>query len=153
MDLTGTYRFEATPQEVWDLLMDTESIASCLPGCRELRPSGPDKYDLELVAGVAAVSGTFKATIAIEEKQPPLSYKLRVDANGRPGFVRGQAFVTLIGENDGTYVNVAASADVGGTVARVGQRLLEGVARMTMERFYGCLAQRVQRVRIPGAQR
>jgi carbon monoxide dehydrogenase subunit G len=123
--------------------MNTEAIAACLPGCRGLRPSGPDQYNLELVAGVAAISGTFNATIAIEDKQPPVSYKLRVNANGRPGFVRGHAFVTLVGENNATTVNVAASADVGGTVARVGQRLLEGVARMTMERFYGCLAQRV----------
>jgi len=143
MDLTATYRFEAAPDKVWDLLMDTEAIAGCLPGCRGLRPSGTDKYDLELVAGVAAVSGTFNATIAIEKKQPPISYAMRVDANGRPGFVRGQALVTLVAENNGTNVNVAASADVGGTVARVGQRLLDGVARMTMERFFGCLAQRV----------
>src|SRR5262245_54656294 len=131
MDLTATYRFEAPPEHVWELLMDTEAIAGCLPGCRGLRPSGPDKYDLELVAGVAAVSGTFNATIAIDEKQPPVSYKMRVDANGRPGFVRGQALVTLVAEDNGTNVNVTASADVGGMVARVGQRLLDGVARMT----------------------
>jgi carbon monoxide dehydrogenase subunit G len=67
-----------------------------------------------------------------------------MDANGRPGFVRGEAIVTLVPDNDGTNVNVAATADVGGTIARVGQRLLEGVARMTMERFYGCLAQRLK---------
>ena len=90
------------------------------------------------------MSGTFNATIAIEDKQPTESYKLTVDANGRPGFVRGQAVVTLVAENNGTNVNVAASADVGGTIARVGQRLIEGVARMTMERFYGCLSQRLK---------
>lgn len=145
MELTATYRFEAPPQQVWDLLMDTGAIAACMPGCRGLRPTGPDKYDLELVAGVAAVSGTFNATIAIEDKQPTTSYKLRMDANGRPGFVRGEAIVTLVPDNDSTNVNVAATANVGGTIARVGQRLLEGVARMTMERFYGCLAQQLKR--------
>ncbi len=90
------------------------------------------------------MSGTFNATIAIEDKQPAESYKLRVDANGRPGFVRGQALVTLVADNNGTNVNVAATADVGGTIARVGQRLLDGVARMTMERFYGCLAKKLE---------
>ena len=148
MDLTATYRFEAPPQQVWDLLMDTDAIAACLPGCRGLRPSGPDQYDLEFVAGVAAVSGTFNATIAIEDKQPAESYKLRVDANGRPGFVRGQALVTLVADSNGTSVNVAATADVGGTIARVGQRLLEGVARMTMERFYGCLAKKLEPTKV-----
>jgi hypothetical protein len=143
MDLSATYRFDAPPEQVWDLLMNTDAIAGCLPGCRGLRPSGPDKYDLELVAGVAAVSGTFNATIAIEDKRPTESYKLTVDAHGRPGFVRGRAVVTLVAENNGTNVNVAASADVGGTIARVGQRLIEGVARMTMERFYGCLAKKL----------
>ena len=144
MELTATYRFEAPPQQVWDLLMDTGAIAACLPGCRGLRPTGPDKYDLELVAGVAAISGTFNATIAIEDKQPTTYYQLRMDAHGRPGFVRGAAIVTLVPDDDGTSVNVAATAEVGGTIARVGQRLLEGVARMTMERFYGCLAQRLK---------
>jgi carbon monoxide dehydrogenase subunit G len=143
MNIDATYRFEAPPPRVWDALMDTEIIAACLPGCRGLRPAGPDRFETELVAGVAAVSGNFKATMTLKDPRPPDSYRLLVDAAGRPGFVRGEAQVTLAADAGGTSVTIAAHADVGGTMARVGQRLLEGVARMTMDRFYGCLARRV----------
>ena len=144
MELSATYTFKAPATRVWAVLMDTEAIAGCLPRCRGLRPLGDDRYDAELVAGVAAISGNFKATIALEDKQPPHSYRLVVDANGRPGFVRGQAAFVLTEQDAGTSVQITATADVGGLIARVGQRLLEGVARMTMDQFYGCLAKRIE---------
>ncbi len=140
MDITADYTFNAPPSRVWEVLMDTDAIARCLPGCRELRPIGDDRYEAELVAGVSAVSGEFKAEMALQDKQAPSSYKLVIDATGRPGFVKGQALVTLTPTDQGTNVHIAASADVGGMIARVGQRLLEGVARMSMDKFYGCLA-------------
>lgn len=142
MDLTATYEFNAPVQTVWDLLMDTEAVAGCLPGCRGLTPIGPDRYEASLAVAVAAVSGDFKGTVALEDKVPPQSYKLVVDGSGRAGFVKGQALVTLVPAGDRTSVQIAAHADVGGMIARVGQRLLEGVARMTMDRFYACLAKR-----------
>ncbi len=149
MDISATYTFNAPPSNVWDVLMDTNAIASCLPGCKGFRPLGDDRYEAELVAGVAAVSGDFKATIALQEKQPPNSYKLSVEASGRPGFVKGHARVTLTPQEDKTSVQIVANADAGGTIARVGQRLLEGVARMSMDRFFGCLAKRIEQASPP----
>lgn len=143
MDLTATYLFQAPAQQVWDLLMDTEAVGGCLPGCRGLRPLGEDRYETELAVAVAAISGNFKGTIALNDKMPPHSYRLLVEGSGRPGFVKGEAMVTLLAEGDRTSVQIAAHADAGGTIARVGQRLLEGVARMTMDRFFGCLMARV----------
>ena len=142
MEITATYRFPAPVSEVWGLLMDPDAIAACLPGCRELRPIGDDRYQADLTIGVAAVSGSFSVTIALVDKVPPYSYGLSVEAAGKPGFVRGSATTVLSAEEGATVVTVTADAEVGGLVARVGQRLLEGVARMTMDRFYGCLAKR-----------
>jgi carbon monoxide dehydrogenase subunit G len=68
---------------------------------------------------------------------------LTVEATGKPGFARGSAAIVLSPEEGGTAVVVTAQAEVGGLIARVGQRLIEGVARMNMDRFYGCLAKRV----------
>lgn len=144
MDLTATYEFNAPVQKVWDLLMDTEAVAGCLPGCRGLTPIGPDRYEASLAVAVAAVSGDFKGTVALEDKVPTQSYKLVVDGSGRAGFVKGHALVTLVPAGDRTSVQIAAHADVGGMIARVGQRLLEGVGRMTMDRFYACLAKRAE---------
>ena len=140
MDITGTYTFNASRDRVWALLMDVDDIAGCLPGCKGFRALGDNRYEAELSAGVAAVSGDFKATIALVDQQPPQAYTLRVDANGRPGFVKGEALVTLSGEGDQTTVSIAAKAEAGGMIARVGQRLIEGVARMSMDRFFGCLS-------------
>lgn len=144
MELASTYTFPAPQQAVWDLLMDTSIIASCVPGCRELRPIGDDRYKAELAVTVAAISGNFDATVALEDKVPPNSYRLVVDGTGRIGFVKGTARIELEPAASGTIVRVAASAEAGGAVARVGQRLLEGVGRMTMDRFFACMASKIQ---------
>ena len=143
MQLAATYKFPATPQQVWTLLMDPEAIKSCLPGCKELRPTGDNRYQAEITIGVAAVTGTFTSTVTLSELQPPQSYRLSVDATGKTGFAKGSATVVLKPTPEGTAVEVTASAEVGGLVARVGQRLIDGVARMTMDRFFGCLATRL----------
>jgi uncharacterized protein len=143
MDITATYSFAAPAADVWNLLMDPGAICACLPGCRELRPVGDDRYHADLTIGVASVSGLFTVTIVLTDKVPPHSYRLNVEATGKPGFVRGSATIALSPEDGGTAVRVTANAEVGGLVARVGQRLLDGVARMTMDRFYGCLAKRL----------
>jgi uncharacterized protein len=143
MEITGTYRFTAAPQVVWNLLMDPDAIKSCVPGCREITPIGEGTYQAEMTIGVAAVSGTFAATITLSDLEPPRSYRLTVDATGKPGFAKGTATVVLTAVAEGTEVGVTASAEVGGLIARVGQRLIDGVARMTMDRFFGCLASRL----------
>src|SRR5258707_4615899 len=130
MKLIATYSFPAPPSQVWSQLMDPDAIASCLPGCRELRPLGDDRYEAELTVGVAAISGTFKASIALLEKLPPHSYRLQVEATGKPGFARGSAAIVLTPEQGGTAVTVTAQADVGGLIARVWQRMIGGVARI-----------------------
>ena len=139
MHLSASYVFNAPAEAVWALLMDTERVGGCLPGCKGLRPIGDDRYEADLAVAVAAISGDFKGTIALQDKNPPRSYRLIVEGSGRPGFVKGNAQVTLVPDGDRTTVQIEADAEVGGMIARVGQRLLEGVARMTMDRFYGCL--------------
>lgn len=145
MNLTAAYTFDAPIERAWNLLMDTDAIASCLPGCRGLEPLGNDRYEVELGIAIAAISGGFTGTVALEDKIPPHSYTLAFDGSGRQGFVKGRAVVTLAPDGDRTAISIAAHADVGGTIARVGQRLLEGVARTTMDRFYACIAKQLPR--------
>jgi carbon monoxide dehydrogenase subunit G len=143
MEINGTYTFDGPIDAVWALLMDTSAIAGCVPGCRELRALGDDRFRAELSVPVAAVTGQFDATISLEGKIPPRAYTLNVQATGRPGFVRGQAVVTLAPEQERTEVHVLTVADVGGAIARVGQRLLEGAGRMMMDRFFECLKKKL----------
>ena len=140
MELNASYEFQAPLERAWAMLMDTDAIGACLPGCRGLTPIGLDRYEVELGVTVAAIAGSFKGTVALEDKAAPNSYTLRVEGSGRQGFIKGRARVALAADGDRTRIDIAAHAEVGGMIARVGQRLLEGVARTMMDRFYACLA-------------
>jgi carbon monoxide dehydrogenase subunit G len=139
MDLSATYTFAAPPAAVWNLLNDMDAVASCLPGCERLEPIGEDRYRAELTLAVAAVSGRYSGTVAIVDKRPPNSYRLLVEGTGTSGFVKGEATVELVGEQETTLVKVAGQGQVGGLIARVGQRLLSSVSKMMMDRFFGCM--------------
>jgi carbon monoxide dehydrogenase subunit G len=144
MHLSATYVFNAPIETVWALLMDTGRIAGCLPGCTGLRPIGEDRYEAELAVVVAAISGNFKGTVALKDKDAPRSYRLLVEGSGRPGFVKGTAQISLTPNDAQTTVQIEADAEAGGMIARVGQRLLEGVGRMMMDRFFGCLSKQAE---------
>jgi carbon monoxide dehydrogenase subunit G len=143
MDLSESYTFAAPPATVWNLLIDPDVVAACLPGCDRLEPIGEDQYRAALTLAVAAVSGSYTGTISILDKRPPHSYRLVVEGTGKPGFVKGEATVELVEDNDSTIVNVKGSGQVGGLIARVGQRLLGSVSKMMMDRFFACLQSKV----------
>ena len=144
MELTAQYKFLGTPAHVWDLLMDPQAISSCLPGCEAFEPLGEDRYRVVLTAGVAAITGSFEGTVEMADKDPPVSYRLTVDGRGRPGFVKGEATVTLVDDDGGVTIRVAGVAQAGGLIAQVGQRLLGATARMMMDRFFHCLQSRLR---------
>lgn len=139
MELSATYRFAAPPEAVWRLLTDPEVVASCLPGCDRLEPLGDDRYRAELTLAVAAVSGHYTGTIALVDQHPPRSYRMLIDGSGKAGFVKGEATVELVGDAEATAVTVTGQGQVGGLIARVGQRLLGTVSKMMMDRFFACL--------------
>ncbi len=143
MQLSSTYTFDAPRQIVWDLLIDPAAVADCLPGCESLEPTGDDSYTAILLVGIASVTGRYEARVTIADKVRPESYRLIVDGKGRPGFVRGEAGVELTEDTDGqTVVSVDGRGQIGGTIARVGQRLVGAVGKTMMDRFFNCLAQK-----------
>jgi hypothetical protein len=143
MDLKAHYTFDAPLERVWDLLMDPHAIGACIPGCHRFAPAGKDRYRVVLNAAVAAVSGSFEGTVVVKDKHPPHSYRLLIDASGKPGFAKGESTVTLVPEGTRVRVDVVATMTVGGLVAQVGQRLMGGTARLMMDRFFKCLQSKV----------
>jgi carbon monoxide dehydrogenase subunit G len=139
MDLTGSYSFPAPPERVWQLLMDPSAIAGCIPGCESLEADGEDRYRARLTVALAAITGTYDGTVVISDKVPYDSYTLGVEGQGKPGFVKGVAKITLRPEGGSTTLNLAAALDAGGPIARVGQRLIGSVAKMMQDRFFACL--------------
>ena len=152
MELAATYHFPKPPDEVWAALMDPQTLAGCIPGCRSLEPDGADRYRAAVTIRIGPVGGQFAAAVALADLDPPRSYRMSIDGSGSIGFASGTAFVTLTpagdGGNDGdggggTAVSVRAEVQVGGPAARVGQRMIGSVAKGMLDRFFGCLVESV----------
>jgi len=119
--------------------MDPAAIATCIPGCESLEPDGEDRYRARLTIALAAITGSYEGTVVISEKVAPVSYRLTVEGQGRPGFVKGSAAIALRPEGGGTVIEVSGTVQTGGPLARVGQRLIAGVSKMMQDRFFACL--------------
>ena len=143
MNIQNSYSFDAPPQAVWDLLIDIDAVAACLPGCESMDPIGDNTYRAVLTMGIAAITGRYEGTVEMRDLEPPRSYRLAVEGRGKPGFVTGGAAISLTAIDGGTRVAVDGTVQVGGTIARVGQRLIGSVAKMMMDRFFACLQERL----------
>ena len=139
MEISGTYTFNAPLERVWTLLMDTAVLSSCIPGCDRFEPDGENRYKVTLTVGLAAITGTYDGTVELTDIMPQTSYGLVVEGQGRPGFVKGRSAVVLRQDGEATAVEVNAHVQTGGAIARLGQRLVGGVAKMMMDRFFACL--------------
>jgi carbon monoxide dehydrogenase subunit G len=143
MDIAGSYTFNASPERVWDLLMDPAVIASCIPGCEKLEPDGEDRFRARLNVALAAITGSYDGTVTLADKMPPNSYRLIVEGQGKPGFVKGSATISLRADGATTIVDVGGTVQTGGPIARLGQRLIGNVSKMMQDRFFACLQGKV----------
>ena len=143
MDIAASYTFNAPRERVWNLLMDPGVIASCIPGCDRFDPDGEDRYRTRLTVALAAVTGTYDGLVVLSDKVPLTSYRLTGEGQSRAGFVKGSSSITLRDDGDSTVVDVTAAVETGGTIARVGQRIIGGVSRMMLDRFFGCLQAKI----------
>ena len=139
MELSGSYIFPHPPARVWDLLMDPAVIASCIPGCDRFEPDGEDRYRARLTVALAAITGTYEGTVTLADKVPLAAFRLIAEGQGRPGFVNADAGISLRADGAATIVDVAATVQTRGAIARLGQRLVGGVSQMMMDRFFTCL--------------
>jgi uncharacterized protein len=137
MKLEGSYTIAAPRQTVWEAFLDPERLRQAIPGCEKLEKVGEDEYKATLKAGVGAVKGTFEGKVRLFELQPPQSYRMAVEGSGGPGFLRGEAVMTLSdGADGGTTISYTADVQVGGLIAGVGQRMLGGVSKMMADQFF-----------------
>ena len=139
MKVTGSYQFNTTAPKVWAVLTDSKALARCIPGCEGLDPLGNDEYQAVMTVGIGPIKGRYNAKISMRDQVPHQSYRLGIQGTGTGGFVNGDAVITLIEENGKTTVRVDGDSQVGGTVARVGQRMMDSAAKMMMDRFFSCL--------------
>ena len=143
MDIFGSYTFNAPIDRVWDLLMDPNAISSCIPGCDRFEADGEDRYKITLSVAMAAITGTYQGTVELTDKTLHESYRLVMEGHGRPGFVKGTSVIALRAAGEATAVDVSGAVHTGGPIARLGQRLIGGVAKMTLDRFFACLQKKL----------
>jgi len=139
--LSGSYEIGAPRETVWGAMTEPESLKGCIPGCQRLDDLGDGNYEASISASLGPVRGNFSARVSIRDWNPYDSYTMIVSANGAPGFVNGEAFISLAERDDLTVVNVDGDGQAGGLLARVGQRMMESVGRNMMDRFFNCLAE------------
>ncbi len=114
-------------------------LRRCIPGCESLEKTGQDTYAAIMKAGVGMVKGTFKGNVKLAEMRPPEHYRLEVDGKGAPGFVKGTGDFDLEEQGGATLIRYAGEMQVGGTIAGIGQRMIQGAARMMAARFFTAL--------------
>jgi uncharacterized protein len=134
--ITGTQLLNAPRDRVWQLLNDPAFLKMCLPGCESLEATGPDQYQATLTVGIAVVKGKYRGSVALSEKEPPQRFKMQVEGKGTGGFMQGTGLLELSDDPQGTKVTYQGDVQVGGPIASVGQRLLDGAAKMMVSQFF-----------------
>ena len=139
MDMQGSRRLAVSQQQAWDALNDPEVLKACIPGCDRVEPTGENQYAIGMAVKIGPVSARFAGKILLADVLPPNSYTLNFEGQGgAAGFGKGSARVNLAppAEGAGCELTYTAQAQVGGKIAQVGQRLVDGVARSMAEDFF-----------------
>jgi len=135
----SSHAFAHSRERIYALLLDPSVLARLLPGVEKLAATGPDQYDVVVQLGVGAIRGTYTGKVALTDLHPPESFRLVGEAKGGPGWAKGQATLSLAAEGEGTRVVARGEAQIGGAIATVGQRMVEGVAKSMAHEFFQSL--------------
>jgi carbon monoxide dehydrogenase subunit G len=140
VEQSGEYRVPASRETVWEALNDPQVLSRCLDGCQSMEKTADDRFDAKVKAKVGPVRATFDAALQLEDVQPPERYTINANVKGGPaGFAKGTAHVSLTDDGDGTVLSYTVHANVGGKLAQVGNRLIDGAARKMAEDFFAAL--------------
>jgi carbon monoxide dehydrogenase subunit G len=138
MDMTGEYRISAPRQRVWEALNDPETLKAAIPGCEELTRLSDNEMEAKVRAKVGPVSATFTGKVTLSDLNPPISYKIAGEGKGgAAGYAKGGADVSLAEDGADTVLSYQAKADVGGKLAQIGSRLIQGTAKKMADDFFG----------------
>jgi len=118
------------------MMQDPQVLAKAMPGCESLEKIGENEYRMKMKMALAALSGAFEGKIRITDQMPPSSFRLEVEGSGKVGFVKGAGVLTLKPSEASTEVSYEGDVQVGGTIAAVGQRLIDATAKNMIKKFF-----------------
>lgn len=137
MDQSGEYRIPAERADVWHALNDPDTLKRCIDGCQSMDRRSDGGFAAVVKARVGPVRAVFNAALDLTDINPPASYTINVAVKGGPaGFARGSAAVTLAPDGKETMLSYAARANIGGKLAQIGSRLIDGAARKMADDFF-----------------
>jgi len=138
MEMTNTRLVPAPVDAVWRALNDPAALKACIPGCESLERTGEDEWQATLAARVGPVSAKFSGRMRMTDSTPPTGYTLKFEGQGGvAGFANGEARVTLApAPQDQTTLTYVAKAQVGGKLAQIGSRLIDGAAAKLADEFF-----------------
>ena len=140
MKLEGSHQLDASRERVYQSLINPEVLQRCIPGCERLEQTAENTFAATIKTGVGSIKGLFTGTARLEDLREPEHLRLVVDGKGAPGFLKGSGDLDLEPADGGTKVSYSADVQVGGTIASVGQRMLQGTAKMMATQFFTSLA-------------
>ena len=137
MDMQGNRHLSVTQQQAWDALNDPEILKSCIPGCEKFEQTTENEYAVAVAVKIGPVSAKFNGKVTLADIQAPVSYALQFEAQGGvAGFGQGESKVELIATEGGCELRYTVHSKVGGKIAQLGQRLIDGVAKSLAEDFF-----------------
>jgi carbon monoxide dehydrogenase subunit G len=136
MKLEGTHQLQAPRARVYSLLTNPEVLKRCIPGCERLEETAPNTFSTTMKAGVGSIKGVFNGTVRLEDLRPPEHFRLVVDAKGTVGFAKGTGDLDLEDQGETTTVRYSGNIQLGGTIASVGQRMIQASAKMMASQFF-----------------
>jgi uncharacterized protein len=139
MKIEGDHTIKAPRESLYRLMIDPEILRRCVPGCQSLEAAADGSYKMTLKAGVGSIKGVFTGSIKLEEMREPEHYKMIVEAKGSPGFLKGEGSIYLVELGQETMVNYTGETSVGGTIAGIGQRMVQSTAKMMARQFFAAI--------------
>ncbi|MEQ1755081.1 MAG: carbon monoxide dehydrogenase subunit G [Micropepsaceae bacterium] len=137
MDMSGEYKIAAPRERVWAALNDPEILRQAIPGCEELNKLSDTELEGAARAKIGPVSARFKGKVTLSNLNPPESYTLSGEGSGgAAGFAKGEAQVSLAADGDATILRYTVKASIGGKLAQIGQRLIDGAAKKMADDFF-----------------
>jgi 2-furoyl-CoA dehydrogenase large subunit len=128
------------PERVWAMLLDPETLKAVIPGCRSVEKISDTHFRADVTLGIGPVTGRYRANVKLSDLDPPRAVTLGGAAEGALGFGSGEGRITLEPDGDGTKMHYVYDAAIGGKVASIGGRLLDGATKVIIGQFFAALA-------------
>src|SRR5262245_11303998 len=139
MKIEGTHQIDAPRERVFEALIDPIVLQRIIPGCERFEKTGENTFATTMRTGGGSIKGVFNGNVRLEDLRAPEHFRMVVDGKGAPGFLKGSGDLNLESNGNTTNVSYTGDVQVGGTIASVGQRMIQGTVKLMATQFFTAL--------------